>query len=136
MKLVRPLASRRCSIVLSVLSLVALLALCSSSAAAPVAATPRHVSLAGTWSGHYSGAVSGTFTLHWTQTGSILHGTITLSRPSGKYPIGGSVRGNAINFGAVGVGATYKGTVSGSSMSGTWKSGNAGGGTWSAHKTS
>jgi hypothetical protein len=96
---------------------------------------PKHRStLAGTWSGKYSGAFSGTFTLHWTQSGTKLTGTITLSSPKGKYGISGSVRGSAINFGAVGVGATYTGSASGKSMSGTWKS-PQGGGAWSAHKT-
>ena len=85
--------------------------------------------------GRYSGAFSGTFTLGWTQSGSILRGSITLSSPHGKYGIGGSVKGNAINFGAVGVGATYTGSVSGKSMSGSYKS-PQGGGRWSARKTS
>jgi hypothetical protein len=115
-----------------------LLAACTGSAA--LAAKPKHPvvrasSLAGTWSGQYSGAFNGTFTLHWTQAGSILRGSITLSRPHGTYGIGGSVHGTAINFGAVGVGATYTGSVSGKSMAGHWRSG-PGGGTWSAHKTS
>ena len=94
--------------------------------------TPR---LAGIWSGRYSGAVSGTFTLRWTQSGSTLRGSIKLSNPPGRYPISGTLRGSTISFGAVGVGATYTGTVSGKSMSGRWKSANRGG-TWSARKTS
>lgn len=111
------------------------------ASAAPTApqthsAKPRHRStLAGTWSGQYSGAFSGTFTLHWTQSGTKLSGTITLSSPKGKYGITGSVRGSVIHFGAVGVGATYTGSASGKSMSGTWKS-PQGGGAWSAQKTS
>jgi hypothetical protein len=95
----------------------------------------HHSTLAGTWSGQYSGAFSGTFTLHWTQSGSRLHGTITLSNPHGKYGINGSVHGKAIAFGAVGVGATYTGSVSGTSMSGSYKS-PQGGGKWSAQKSS
>ena len=97
---------------------------------------PKHRStLAGTWSGHYSGAFSGTFTLHWTQTGSKLTGSITLSSPSGKYGVTGSVSGSTIQFGAVGAGATYSGSMSGSkSMGGSYKS-PAGNGTWSATKT-
>ena len=63
--------------------------------------------------GKYSGAFTGTFTLHWTQTGSALGGSITLSSPSGKYGVSGSVHGTAISFGAVGAGATYTGSVSG-----------------------
>jgi hypothetical protein len=118
---------------LSVLWLTALLAICSGSTAIAASSSKPH--LAGTWSGHYSGAYSGTFTLHWTQSGSKLSGSITLSNPRGKYHISGSVHGSAITFGAVGAGATYTGSVSGKSMSGRYKS-RKGGGPWSARKTS
>jgi len=125
-----------------VLWLAALLAVCCSGTAIAAVSSPNHhaskphpTSLAGTWSGQYSGAFSGTFTLHWTRKRSRLTGTITLSSPSGKYAIGGSVHGTAIKFGAVGAGATYTGKVSGKSMKGTYNS-PRGGGTWSAHKTS
>jgi len=121
-----------------VLWIVALLVVCGSGTAAAAVSSHSTLRLAGTWSGHYSGAFSGTFTLHWTQTGTSLHGTITLSNPSGKYGIsGGVVRGNAIKFGVVGAGATYTGSVSGSgkSMSGSYKT-PRGGGSWSAHKAS
>ena len=91
--------------------------------------------LAGKWKGHYGGAVSGHFTLRWRQTGSLLRGSITLSKPSGQYGISGSVRSGKIKFGAVSVGAKYKGTVRGTSMSGTWTS-PQGGGSWSATKSS
>jgi hypothetical protein len=91
-------------------------------------------SLAGTWSGGYNGAYTGTFTIHWRQTGQALRGSITLSRPSGTFSITGSVRGGAIKFGAVGAGATYTGSVSGKSMSGSYKTAQ-GGGKWSAHKS-
>ena len=91
------------------------------------------LSLSGTWAGKYKGAYSGTFRLHWTQSGSLLRGSITLSNPKGKYAINGAVRGSAIKFGAVGAGATYTGSVSGTTMSGRYKS-VTGGGTWSAHK--
>ncbi len=93
----------------------------------------KNATLAGTWSGQYSGAYSGTFTLHWTQKGSKLSGSITLSSPPGKYSVNGSVKGKTIKFGTVGAGATYTGSVSGNTMSGTYKSVPAGG-TWSAHK--
>ena len=123
----------RFSRVIPVLGVTALLALCSSGTIAmgAVSSAPH---LAGTWSGQYGGAFSGTFTLHWTQTASKLKGSITLSNPRGKYGIGGSVHGNSITFGAVGAGATYTGSVSGKSMSGHYKS-PEGGGRWSAHKT-
>ena len=117
------------------LLLMATTASTASAAVNPSKPQPKHTSLAGTWSGHYSGAFSGTFTLHWTRSGSHLNGSITLSNPSGKYGINGSVHGSAIKFGAVGAGATYMGKVSGKSMSGSYNS-PKGGGTWSAHKHS
>jgi hypothetical protein len=123
----------------AVLAAVAVLGAASVASAAPAAgqkSPPKHRStLAGTWSGKYSGAFSGTFTLHWTRSGSSLTGSITLSNPSGKYSVTGSVSGSAIKFGAVGAGATYTGSVSGNSMSGRYKT-PRGVGTWSAQKTS
>jgi hypothetical protein len=120
---------------LPVLWITALLALvCCATALA--GATASNSSLAGKWVGHYSGAVSGHFTIHWKQTGTTLHGTIKLSSPSGKYAIDGGVRGKKIKFGALTVGAKYKGVLHGTTkMSGTWTSGE-GGGSWSAHKSS
>ena len=120
----------------AMLAAVAVLAVMWTETASAIDhSTKSHSTLAGTWSGRYSGAFSGTFTLHWTQSRSILHGSITLSNPHGKYGINGSVHGTAITFGAVGAGATYTGAVSGKSMSGSYKS-PRGGGRWSAHKTS
>jgi hypothetical protein len=120
---------------------VVLALVCSGTALAAARASSVHhppkpkSKLAGKWTGSYSGAVSGTFTIHWKQNGSKLHGTITLSNPSGKYAIGGSVKKGKIKFGAVSVGAKYKGTFQGTSMSGTWTS-PRGGGSWSAGKSS
>jgi hypothetical protein len=111
------------------------LACCGTGLAAASARVATTSKLAGKWTGHYSGAVSGHFTLHWQKTGSRLHGTITLSRPSGTYGISGSVNQGKIKFGAVSVGAKYKGHVRGTSMSGTWTS-PQGGGSWSATKAS
>jgi hypothetical protein len=138
---VHPLG-RRVPRVIPVVWLAVLLAIiCTGSAIAAVRTSkppaknhPKPTSLAGTWKGQYSGAFSGTFTLHWTEKKSLLTGSITLSSPSGKYGISGSVHGSAIKFGAVGVGATYTGKVSGKSMKGTYNS-PKGGGTWSANKT-
>jgi hypothetical protein len=133
----------------SVLSIVAVLAICGSGVSMASTTSSHHRrhhskpkphrkvvgnSLPGTWSGQYSGAFSGTFTIHWTQSGSNLNGSIMLSNPSGTYSINGSVHGSALTFGAVGAGATYTGSVSGTSMSGTYNS-PKGGGAWSAHKT-
>ena len=140
---VRPLR-RRTTPAIPVFAVAALLAVCCSGATAIAAVSSkpkqkpkvhRVSTLAGSWSGQYSGPVSGTFTLHWTQSGSSLSGSITLSSPPGKYGINGHVNGSAISFGAVGAGATYTGSVTGTSMSGSWQS-SIGGGKWSAHKTS
>jgi len=126
---------------LPALWLAALLVLACCGAALAAQASPRsHAAvqgnLGGKWKGHYSGAVSGHFTIHWKQTGTLLHGTIKLSTPSGTYAIDGGVRGKKIKFGALTVGAKYKGALHGSTkMSGTWTSG-TGGGSWSAHKVS
>ncbi len=115
----------------------ALLALVCCGAALAASSSPAATtsSLAGKWKGHYGGAVSGHFTIHWKQTGSRLQGHITLSNPQGRYGISGSVKNGKIKFGAVSVGAKYKGHVRGTSMSGTWTSPQGGGG-WSASKSS
>jgi hypothetical protein len=132
---------RRITHRLPALWIAAVLALaCCGTAFAATSSSSSHaastVTLGGTWKGHYGGAVSGHFTIHWKKTGSLLHGTITLSNPQGKYDINGKVlRGGQIKFGAVSVGAKYKGQVRGTSMSGTWTS-PQGGGSWSATKTS
>ena len=135
MRTIQPLRRR-----LPALWIAAVLALaCSGTALAAARASSVHhpakpkSKLAGKWTGSYGGAVSGTFTIHWKQTGSNLHGTIKLSNPSGTYGIGGSVKKGKIKFGAVGVGATYKGHFKGTAMSGTWTS-PRGGGSWSATK--
>jgi hypothetical protein len=122
---------------LTTLSIAGLLALacCCSALATSSSHAATASKLGGTWKGHYGGAVSGHFTIHWKQTGARLSGTIALSKPSGTYGISGSVRDGKIKFGAVSVGAKYKGKVRGTSMSGTWTSAQ-GGGTWSATKTS
>lgn len=118
---------------------LALVLACCGTALASASASHSHVAttsrLGGKWKGRYGGAVSGRFTIRWKQTGARLHGTITLSNPSGKYDIGGSMRAGKIKFGAVSVGAKYQGKVRGTSMSGTWSS-PQGGGSWSAHKVS
>ncbi len=96
--------------------------------------------LTGSWSGTYGGTFSGTFSLHWTQVASKLAGTITITYKgqSKKTGVTGKVgRGGSISFGAVGPAGviTYTGSVSGTSMSGHYTT-PAGGGNWSAHKTS
>jgi hypothetical protein len=89
--------------------------------------------LSGKWTGKYGGTFSGTFTLNWVQTGSKLHGKITLST-SGTVPVNGTVDGSSIKFGTVGSTAVkYTGTTSGDSMSGSYDT-PSGGGSWSAHR--
>ena len=118
---------------LPVFAVALLVAACCGAVRAGAALNSSQPKLGGTWSGTYSGAYSGTFTLRWRQSGSRLTGSIKVSRPSGTYPITGSVQGSTIRFGAVGAGATYTGSVAGRSMSGRYKSGPRGG-VWSAHR--
>jgi hypothetical protein len=111
----------------------------TAAVTSPVAApsTAAGTDLSGRWSGRYSGAFSGTFTLNWQETGSNLHGTITLSNPADTLSLNGSVTGTRIRFGTVGSAAiTYSGTVSGHSMSGTYQVNGASGGNWSANTSS
>jgi hypothetical protein len=108
--------------------------------AAKAATAPKSTSaLSGKWSGNYSGSYNGTFKLNWHQSGSHLHGTITISNPQSTLPINGTVNGSAISFGTVGsMAITYTGSVSGNSMSGSYKVAAANGSTggpWSASKS-
>jgi hypothetical protein len=105
-----------------------------ATATKPVSSTHAG-GLSGTWSGQYGGAFTGTFKLHWTQTGTALAGGITLSSPGDTLGIHGTLNGSAIRFGTVGsMAITYTGTVSGSSMSGSYRT-PQGGGSWSANKS-
>jgi hypothetical protein len=112
-----------------------------STTVAAKASASTSTGLTGTWSGHYTGASSGTFNLTWTQSGSNLTGTIKISDfGDAPIPINGTLQGDTISFGTVGSTAvTYTGSVSGSSMSGDWKvqSGgqSGGGGSWNATKS-
>jgi hypothetical protein len=124
--------------IVTAVGLAAVLA-ASPATAATQAARPSP-GLSGSWSGTYGGTFSGTFKLHWTQTGSKLEGTITITYKgqSKKSNVTGKVSGGTISFGAVGPAGviSYTGTASGtSSMSGQYKT-PAGGGNWSANKTS
>ena len=96
---------------------------------------PATVNLTGRWSGEYSGAFHGTFTLRWTQSGSRLTGTIKLSSPRSTLSIRGTVSRRTIAFGEVG-GVAYSGVVTGDSMSGSYRVPIRGGGSWSATKVS
>jgi hypothetical protein len=113
-----------------------------ASASTPASSSPPAAAtgLSGTWSGQYSGASQGSFTLNWTQSGSALSGTINLEAEGTSMPINGTVVGDSIQFGTVGsTGITYKGTVSGNSMSGTYQlisNGTTFSGPWRAAKSS
>lgn len=104
----------------------------TAAAKSTPASTAAASGLPGAWSGQYSGAFTGTFHLNWTQSGSKLSGTITLSDPPETTGITGSVSGGSIKFGTVS-GAVYSGTISGSSMSGNYVT-PKGGGSWNANK--
>ena len=66
-----------------------------------------------------------------------MSGSIKLSAPPVTLSINGTVQGNTIRFGTVGsLAITYSGTASGNSMSGTYQVTGAGGGPWSATRTS
>lgn len=108
---------------------------------APTAATSG---LAGIWGGDYASTSTpgstGTFIIDWTQTGSTLGGTISVTNTPcvTEGTITGTVEGEQITFGAVegAYSIAYEGTVSGDTMSGTYSSpscGNAAG-TWEAAK--
>src|SRR5436305_3016847 len=60
----------------------------AATTAAPATTTaPATGGLSGTWTGQYSGAYQGTFTLNWKQSGSNLTGSIKLSTPASNSSI-------------------------------------------------
>ena len=92
--------------------------------------------LSGTWTGQYTGASQGTFSLTWQQSGSDLTGTIDISELGSTINITGKLNGDKITFGTVGsLAITYAGSVSGNTMSGTYQA-PTGTGTWNATKAS
>jgi hypothetical protein len=108
----------------------------ATSTPAAAAAASSSSGLSGTWHGQYGGAYTGTFVLHWHQSGAGLSGRIHISNPSSALPVHGKLAGGSIRFGTVGsYRISYSGTVSGSSMSGHWQLNGPGtGGNWSASK--
>jgi hypothetical protein len=123
-------------------SSVAVATAAASSTASPASRPPSAAAsgLSGTWPGQYSGASQGDFTLHWTQSGSALSGTVSLETNGITMPIHGTVAGDSIKFGTVGsTGISYQGTVSGNSMSGTYQlavNGTTFTGPWTATRSS
>ena len=127
---------------LPALWIAALLALACCGTALAATSTHHHPpkpksKLAGKWKGTYSGAVSGHFTIHWTQTGRKLSGHDQALEPERQVRHRRQRAAHKkLKFGAVSVGAKYKGVWNGSTgMSGTWTS-PQGGGNWSASKSS
>ena len=109
-----------------------------SSGGAVKAVTGGGANLSGSWNGRYGGSFSGTFKLTWTQSGSKLTGSITLSAPPSTLDINGTINGNKISFGTVGSAAiSYTGSEQqGTVMEGSYTVGGSGGGSWGASKAS
>jgi hypothetical protein len=93
----------------------------------------------GKWNGSYqpSGGGSGDFSVTFTQTGSSLDGTLSISVAClDGAKVTGKVNGDSIDFGSVQgqCSVDYKGTISGDQMSGTYGLGQGTAGTWKASK--
>ena len=139
-----------------------LLAACSSSSSSSAASTPAGGTEAtttapssssfeatgspvssstvdGKWNGSYqpNGGGSGDFSVTFTQTGSSLDGTLSISVAClDGAKVTGKVNGDSIDFGSVQGQCTvdYKGTIKGDQMSGTYGLGQGTAGTWKASK--
>jgi len=136
-----------------------LLAACSSSSSSSAASPPPEATSAapasssfsstgspvssstvdGKWNGSYtpSGGGSGDFSVTFTQTGSSLDGTLSISVAClDGAKVTGKVNGDSIDFGSVQgqCSVDYKGKISGDQMSGTYDVGGGVGGTWKASK--
>jgi hypothetical protein len=93
----------------------------------------------GKWDGSYqpSGGGSGDFSVTFSQTGSSLDGTLSISVAClDGAKVTGKVNGDSIDFGSVQgqCSVDYKGTIKGDQMSGTYDVGGGVGGTWKASK--
>jgi hypothetical protein len=93
----------------------------------------------GKWNGSYqpNGGGSGDFSVTFTQTGSSLDGTLSISVAClDGANVTGKVNGDSIDFGSVQGQCTvdYKGTIKGDQMSGTYGLGQGTAGTWKASK--
>jgi len=145
----------------AVIVCVVLLAACSSSSSSSAASTPAGGTEAttapssssfeatgspvssstvdGKWNGSYqpNGGGSGDFSVTFTQTGSSLDGTLSISVAClDGAKVTGKVNGDSIDFGSVQGQCTvdYKGTIKGDQMSGTYGLGQGTAGTWKASK--
>jgi len=116
----------------------------TASETAAASATPAPAGLSGQWSGAWQDTSpdqsGGTFVVTWTQTGSVLAGSImvkgTPCLTTGQ--VTGSLSGSSISFGAVSgrVTISYTGTVASDTMKGTYSAPTCGNakGNWSATK--
>ena len=138
-----------------------LLAACSSSSSSSAASTPAggtdaatapssssfeatgspvsSSTVDGKWNGSYqpNAGGSGDFSVTFTQTGSSLDGTLSISVAClDGAKVTGKVNGDSIDFGSVQGQCTvdYKGTIKGDQMSGTYGLGQGTAGTWKASK--
>jgi hypothetical protein len=147
----------------AVIACEVLLAACSSSSSSSAASTPAGGTEAtttapssssfeatgspvssstvdGKWNGSYqpNGGGSGDFSVTFTQTGSSLDGTLSISVAClDGAKVTGKVNGDSIDFGSVQGQCTvdYKGTIKGDQMSGTYGLGQGTAGTWKASKS-
>ena len=94
----------------------------------------------GKWNGSWQangGGGGGDFSVAFTQTGSSLNGTLTISVSClNGAKVTGKVNGDSIEFGSVNGQCTvdYKGKINGDQMSGTYGLGAGTAGTWKASK--
>lgn len=118
----------------------------TAAAAAAAASASSAASIAGRWTGTFTStayrATSGEFVVVFTQSGSHIGGSITITPscvPAGT--VSGSLSGGVATFGQVSGGGTavsFSGTVGATSMHGTYRSGAQCGndaGTWQAHRS-
>src|SRR3954471_21612168 len=111
----------------------------SAPASTPTSSGDTSSTVDGKWNGSYqpSGGGSGDFSVTFTQTGSSLDGTLSISVAClDGAKVTGKVNGDSIDFGSVTgqCSGDYKGTIKGDQMSGTYGLGQGTAGTWKASK--
>src|SRR5262245_14179562 len=110
-----------------------------SSSSFSATGSPVSSAIDGKWNGSYqpTGGGSGTFSVNFSQSGSSLNGTLSISVTClDGAKVTGKVEGDSIEFGSVKgqCEVEYKGTIKGDQMSGTYDIGQGVGGTWKASK--
>jgi hypothetical protein len=111
----------------------------SPPASSPASGGNSTATLDGTWQGSWKDAANatGTFSVDFTQTGSSLKGTLSISLAClDGAKVTGTVNGDSIEFGSVQgqCQVDYKGSINGDQMSGTYDFSGQQGGTWEASK--